>query len=351
MMYARTGLHTYDPAYNGEHPVSQFGVPFDGLNTSYGPGAFGHGGHITTNPGEILDSGSQMNSPPQLTADQVQVHAQNAEYGGYGSGMHRQGHDHYGDATPPRKAKKQNSRKETDEIKSTPTSKKSKKKDQGMTRQVKKDASSRKQRKDSAHGSYHNTDHQMGDIFTNDTFGNISIAKDTGSGVRHVHDQGMPDLSIPSVGYEQQQPPMLTTSPTDMVNGDFKFPVTAPTYGNNSTGITPHLNNFSFDSGIGIDADFTMRTGEVGAHVDCGGEVSIGGTGSMHTSFSSSNDVSAAGSLSDQTMPSWGMHGGAHAGVGLAGGWVPANSVGMGMDMIDDGEQDPFSFLNDEILD
>lgn len=360
MLHSRTGMHSHGEAYMHGGHGSNFGM-FTGLNNSYGLTGYGGDQGMGKNGVDMMmDHGSQYNDPSHFTDDQLQMYAQHAGYGSYGGDQ--QAHGSRGNATPARKARKQMTRDDDGEGTAPPLSKKDRKKNRDYAKQAKKDKASRKNRKDSVHDYDVSGEQQTGNFFTDENFGNIPIANDTGRGFDQTFGQNMPNITYPMTTFEQQQAPTLTASPTD-IGFDFKgglpLPSTMPNFQNNSTGITPHFNNFSFGDTNNFGshgADFPMQTTEFDGFEDYthfGGNVNDNGMATLNSSFSSSNDTSTAGSQGDQTLPSMQFSADDGAGLRLANTWMPdTTGTGMGMGMGDDGQgeqdHDMFSFVNHE---
>lgn len=352
ILHSRTGMSVYGGDYMDDIQNYNFAAPFSGQSTNYAPGSFNGGEIVGVSGGDMMvDQGSYFAG---LTADQLQMHAQNNEISGFGN--KQQSYDRDGvAASTPRTAMKQSSRAAEEQGSTTPLDKKSKKnKSQDSTkRATKQRGGGNKARKDSAH-ERHNSDEQQAIVYNNDIFGNIPISNDTGRGFGQVYDQGMPNFSTPLTTYEHQPAPTLTASPTAM-GGGFDFSAAGFGNANNGTGITPYFNNFSFgpntNGGDGYampGADPNTGYGHVGPLDGMGGN----GMSTNPTSFSSSNNTSVTGSQGDQSFS--GMQfitgGGAENGLGLGDVYMPEMGTSMTVDMGGEGEQDHdvFSLLNHE---
>lgn len=325
MLHSRTGVHTYGGDFSNFGDESNFGGMMGGMQKETGNQNARMGGY------------------------------DNQEYGGYG-----QSEDF---ATPARKVMKQSARYEGSDGTATPVGKKTKKKSQGTT------TSGAKQnpRKDSVRGGELNGEqHALAAFDSNfDHFGNITIANDTGRGYG-------PNFSSPFPTYPPAPPPTNTASPRDIENNNFMAGLPSMTYKHtnnaNSTGITPQFNHFSFDAGdhntVGDGLIMPTTESGPGSFDPFGVGNSFSGDGlrglnSTHNaSFASSNETSAAGSLSDQTLPrmQFSGHDEDAAGLGLGGPWTTqASDVAMSMDLgmeMETGdekaqEHDMFSLLNE----
>lgn len=320
--------------------------------------------------------GSQFNSPPQHVPDQLPIHAQGINYGGFGEDQQTYGGR--GDGAPVRKARRQTSRRKEDDGGATPLSKKHKKKDHDSTKQSKKEKIEHKtQRKNSVQNFSFAGDEQRaaGKFFTEDNFLSMDLQSETELGASHTFGAGMPGTIIPLNTQSGQRAAKLTASPTAI---DYSFfsglPLPPSTYGINSisTGITPQFNTFTFgDSSAGSNnhnAGLAMPStefnvgGESGFNnFDFSGADSMSNYTTNNGSFSSSNGMSTVGSQSDQVLP--GIYFGADAGgikgagLGLDNTWMPRASghdtdmgMGTGMDMIGgaggEHDHDIFSFAD-----